>query len=461
MSDGSERGITRREFVQTSAVVAAAPLVTASFAGPIFGAPRPAPLKVGLVGCGGRGTGAATQALAADPDTVLHALADIFPEQIDRCLKNVSDSLWPDEDDDADDADGADDADTDTEEDAPERPIHDRCQVPEERRFVGFDAYRSLIGSGVDVVLLATPPGFRPWQLRAALEAGKHVFCEKPMATDGPGVRSVLESAQFAREKQLNLVSGFCWRYHSAKRATLAEIENGRIGDLRAVYTTYNTGPLHRHDRKEGWSDFEFQLRNWQHFDHLSGDHLVEQAVHSLDKMMWVLNGALPEKVTGVGGRIAREGESSGNIYDHFALTYEFPGGVKGFHMSRQIAQCSNDNSDHFIGSKGTAFMDWNRDEITGESPWKFEGKSNDMYQQEHDELFAAIRAGKALNDGEWMAHSTLCAIMGRMAAYTGKTVTWEQALESEERLMPAPEEWAWGPMPVNAVPVPGKTKLS
>ena len=353
------------------------------------------------------------------------------------------------------------DEDEDEKKEKPEKPIHPRCQVPDSRKFVGFDAYQKLLASGVDVVLLATPPGFRPWHLAAAINAGKHVFCEKPMATDGPGVRSVLESAKLAREKKLSLVSGFCWRYHTAKRATIAEIENGRIGDLRAIYTTYNTGPLHRNDRKEGWSDWEFQLRNWQHFDHLSGDHLVEQAVHSLDKMMWVMNGVLPEKVTGVGGRIAREGESSGNIYDHFGLTYEFPNGVRGFHMSRQIPNCANDNSDLFIGARGTAYMDWDHHKITGESEWTFDGKSNDMYQQEHDELFASIRAGKPMNDGDWMAYSTLAAIMGRMAAYTGRTVTWQEALESEEALMPGPDQWQWGSLATNPVPVPGKAKMS
>ncbi len=441
------RNWSRREFFQTSAILAATPWVSAPLASPVFGqeAGDLPPLKIGLVGCGGRGTGAATQALRADPGVVLHALGDVFEPKVDRAMRNISNATWPKEEE------------TDDEEEKPEKPIHPRCQVPEERRFVGFDAYQKVIDSGVDVVLLATPPGFRPWHLEAALKAGKHVFCEKPMATDSPGVRRVLECAKIAQEKQLSLVSGFCWRYHTAKRATIAEINAGRIGDLRAVYTTYNTGPLHRNDRKSGWSDWEFQLRNWQHFDHLSGDHLVEQAVHSLDKMMWVMNGALPERVTGVGGRIAREGESSGNIYDHFGLTYEFPEGVRGFHMSRQIANCANDNSDLFIGAFGTAFMNWDRHEINGGSNWKFEGKSNDMYQQEHDELFASIRKGEPMNDGVWMANSTLCAIMGRMAAYTGKTVTWQEALESEEALMPPPENWDWGPLAVHPVPIPGR----
>ncbi len=453
MSDGQERGFTRREFVHTSAALAALPLVTAPFGAPLFGsAEEPRVLKVGLIGCGGRGMGAATQALMADKGTVLYAMADVFAPRIERSMKNISDELWPEEEELVDE-DGERVA-------KPDRAIHPRCLVPEERRFVGFDAYQRLLGCGVDVVLLATPPGFRPWHLAASLQAGKHVFCEKPMAVDAPGVRSVLESARLASEKQLSLVSGFCWRYHTAKRATIAELRAGRIGDLRAIYTTYNTGPLQRHDRKDGWSDWEFQLRNWQHFDHLSGDHLVEQAVHSLDKMMWAA-GELPEKVTGVGGRIAREGDSSGNIYDHFGLTYEFPSGVRGFHQSRQIPNCANDNSDLFIGATGSIYMNWDRHEISGSDPWKFEGKSNDMYQQEHDEFFASIRSGKLMNDGEWMAHSTLCAIMGRMAAYTGQTVTWQQALESEERLMPAAEEWAWGSLPVHPVPIPGQARVS
>ncbi|MGA1534626.1 MAG: Gfo/Idh/MocA family protein [Planctomycetota bacterium] len=450
--------LSRRRFVQTSAALAAVPIIgggalsATAAAQEATGSTLP-PLKVGLVGCGGRGTGAALQALRADEGAVLHALADVFEPKLDRSLRNISNGLWPKEEE------------TDDEEEKPEKPIHPRCQVTPERKFVGFDAYQRLIDSGVDVVLLATPPGFRPWHLTAAIDAGKHVFCEKPMATDGPGVRMVLEAAKRAKEKSLSLMSGFCWRYHHAKRATMAEIENGRIGDLRTIYTTYNTGPLGRHDRKPEWSDWEFQLRNWQHFDHLSGDHLVEQAVHSLDKMMWVawvMNGEVPDRVTGVGGRIAREGESSGNIYDHFALTYEFPSGVRGFHMSRQIPNCANDNSDLFIGAFGQAYMDWNRHEITGGSnQWRYDGRGKDMYQQEHDELFAAIRSGKPHNDGEWMANSTLCAIMGRMAAYSGRVITWQEALESEESIMPGPQEWGWHDFATNPVPIPGRGKVS
>jgi predicted dehydrogenase len=446
--------VTRRDFVRASAAaLAAAPL-----AAPLFGAPLAAPLgrgmgagdgraflRIGLVGCGGRGSGAALEALRADERTVLHAMADVFPARIESSLRSVSDGLSPAEDDGAAEL-------------PPDRPLHPRCEVPPERRFAGFDAYERLIASGVDVVLLATPPGFRPWHLAAAVGAGKHVFCEKPVAVDSPGVRSVLASAALAREKGLTIVSGFCWRHHAAKRAAIAELRAGRIGALRAISTTYNTGPLGRHEREAAWSDWEFQLRNWQHFDFLSGDHLVEQAVHSIDKMIWIA-GELPERAVAVGGRCAREGESSGNIFDHFAVHYDFPSGVRGFHMSRQIANASNDNSDLALGATGALAMDWDRDEITGSDPWRFEGERGDMYQAEQDAFFASIHSGEARNDGESMAHSTLAAILGREAAYTGRTVTWQEVLESPTQLMPPPDQWRWGSHAANAVPIPGRTR--
>ncbi|MFQ5655348.1 MAG: Gfo/Idh/MocA family protein [Planctomycetota bacterium] len=439
-------GISRRRFVKASAALAAAPL----FAGGLPAAlatqdrevepqgeraqePRPEPIRIGLIGCGGRGTGAALNALSADKGVTLTALADVFADRLESCLANLK-----------------------------EEGDEEQIQVGESHRFLGFDAYRKLLESGVDGVLLATPPAFRPEHLRAAVAAGKHVFCEKPMAVDAPGVRSVLESAARAREKGISLVSGFCWRYSAAERATIKKLHDGALGAIRAVYTTYNTGPLGTHPRKPEWSDMEWQLRNWQHFAWLSGDHIVEQACHSIDKMAWAMRGELPERATAVGGRQARSGPESGHIYDHFGVTYEFPSGARGFHMCRQIDNCAHDNSDYIMGEKGICDINgWApRHRITGESPWLYEdeGEENDMYQQEHDELFASIRSGEPINVGEWMAHSTLMAIMGRMAAYTGQTITWEQALASEESLAPATLEW--GDLPVPAIAIPGKTKL-
>jgi predicted dehydrogenase len=424
---------TRRTFLHRAGLAAGVPLV-AGAKSPLPRADDPDVLKVGLVGCGGRGTGAALQALRAEQGTVvLTAMADVFPERIEESLSLLSQALGEE---------GS-----------------QALQCDEDHRFTGFDACARLLESGVDVVLLAAPPHFRPEHLAAAVEAGAHVFCEKPVAVDGPGVRRVLAAVEAAAAKKLSIVSGFCWRYNVRHRELFARLQDGAIGALRAVYTTYNTGPLAQHPRREGWSDMEWQLRNWQHFLWLAGDHIVEQAVHSLDKMAWAFGDKPPLEAVAIGGRQARTGPESGNIYDHFSATFDYPLGVKGFHMCRQIAGCSNDNSDFLFGEKGVATIRAFGDlSIDGENPWRYEGEGNDMYQQEHDELFASIRAGKPIQDGIYMTRSTLLGIMAREAAYTGQTVTWEQALNGEERL--GPQTYAFGECPVSAVPIPGRSRL-
>jgi len=433
MSDSSPTPskVTRRRFIHSTAALAAVPLVTS--AGTLRGQGFHAgsdTLKVGLIGCGGRGTGAAMQALRADKGAVLTAMGDVLKPKLDKSLTALT------------------------------KAGKDQVQVSNDNLFLGFDAFEKVIASGVDVVILATPPTFRPVQLRAAIEAGKHVFCEKPVAVDGPGVRSVLETAALAKKKNLSLVCGFCWRYSTREREAFAKVHEGALGRVHTVYTTYNTSPLRIDKRKPGWSDMEWQIRNWYHFTWLSGDHLVEQAVHSIDKIAWAMNGELPEKAVAIGGRQARVEPERGNVWDHFGVTYEYKSGARGFHMCRQIQGCANDNSDLIIGDKGTCDINgWaKRHVITGENPWSCKAKSNNMYQQEHDELFAAIRSGKPMNDGVWMSHSVLMAIMGRMAAYTGRDVTWDMALNSKEKL--GPTNLVWGDLPVGEIPIPGKTQL-
>jgi len=431
--DGS---LTRRRFVKGAAAAAAVPLILPGTASALTArTDDPDVIKVGLIGCGGRGTGAAYQAINSEQGTVrLVAMADVFQDKLEASLSNLKRYLG-------------------------EERAH-LADVAPDRRHVGFGAAERLIASDVDVVLLATPPHFRPAHLRAAVQAGKHVFTEKPMAVDGPGVRSVLETAALAKQTQRSLVCGFCWRYNVRHRALYERVLDGAVGDIQAVYSTYNATPLGTSPRKPGWSDTEWQLRNWQHMTWLSGDHITEQAVHSLDKMGWVMGDVPPLSCTAVGGRQARTGAETGNVYDHFSVTYDYANGAKGFHMSRQMANCSNDNSDYVWGTKGTATVKGWSDthEITGPDAWTYEGEGNDMYQQEHNELFASIRAGKPMNDGVWMARSTLLAIMGRMAAYTGQTITWEQALNSTERL--GPERYAFASMDVEPVAIPGRTKF-
>ncbi len=389
-------------------------------------------LKVGLIGCGGRGSGAAKQALSADPNVILHAMGDIFSDKLETSLTGL-------------------------------KKVHgDKVQVDDSRRFIGFDAFQKVIDSGVDVVLLTTPPGFRPQHLTAAVQAGKHIFCEKPVAVDAPGVRKVMEAAKLAKQKSLSIVSGFCWRYDEPKRASFGKIQDGAIGEVLTVYNAFNTGLLWSHPRKEDWKDVEFQLRNWLYYSWLSGDHIVEQAVHCIDMMSWAFGGQLPESAIGTGGRQVRTDPLFGHIYDHFAITYEYPDGKKGFHFSRQQANTATSYLVESLGTKGRAMVNCSRrvHEISGVNNWKYSGPTNDMYQNQHDELFASIRKGTPINDGDWMSNSTLLAIMGRMAAYSGKQITWEQALNSKEKLGPDISTWDTK-VPLAEIAKPGFTAFS
>ena len=417
---------SRRRFLQTAAgVLAGAPAILR--ADRIGG-----DLKVGLVGCGGRGTGAAAQALAADDKAVLWAMADIDMGQIEKSMAQV------------------------------EKRQAGKVKVDPSRRFVGLDAYQKVIDSGVDVVLLATPPGFRPQHLRAAVEAGKHIFCEKPMATDAPGLRSVIESARMAKDKGLSLVSGFCWRYNNMIRATFEQIHNGAIGDVVAYYATYYTSPVKpmppADTRPPGMSDIEWQIRNWYNFVWLSGDSIVEQAVHSADKISWAMHDKPPVSCVAVGGRqIPAHG---GNIYDHFEVNYLYPNGVRAFLACRQQTGCYNENADYILGTKGRCTIGRGAlPRIEGETKWIYRGPKNNMYQEEHDVLFRSIRRGEPVNDGEWMTTSVMLAMMGRMAAYTGQQITWEQAMNSQEKRVPDHIEWDMK-HEVPPIALPGRTKF-
>jgi len=420
----------RRDFLKTTGAIGGA--LAAGFPAILSGAPAANALKVGLVGCGGRGTGAAAEALKADDYAELTAMADVFPEKIEASLVELR------------------------------QASADKVKVEPSRQFVGLDAFEKVIASGVDVVILATPPGFRPIHLKAAVEAGKHIFCEKPASIDAPGVRSVLESVKLAAQKNLSLVAGFCWRYSNYIQATFEQVHNGAIGDILAYYATYYTNPVKpmppASERPAGMSDVEWQVKNWYNFSWLCGDSLVEQAVHSVDKIAWAMGDKPPVSCVAVGGRqIPAE---DGNIFDHFEVNYVYPNGVRAFLASRQIENCYNENSDYIMGTKGTCTIGRGPNpRITGEKSWTYQGAKNDMYQAEHDALFASIRQAKPINNGQRLATSSLLAIMGRMAAYTGQQVTWEEALNSQESLFPARLEWKMS-HPVPPMPRPGITKL-
>jgi predicted dehydrogenase len=410
---------SRRQFLAGAGAAAGAALDL-----PLVHASGRSTLKVGLIGCGGRGTGAATQAMNADPDVKLWAMADAFPERIQSSLKTL----------------GAE--------------VADKLDVPPDRQFAGFDAYKKVIAE-CDVVLLCEPPHFRPKHLKAAIEAGKHVFAEKPVAVDAPGVRSVLDSCRLAKEKRLSVVSGLCLRYSDRFREGVKRIHEGAIG--RPVYVQANDlrGGRWSRPRQEGMDDMTWQMRNWYNFTWLSGDFNVEQHVHFLDIAAWALGDRYPVKAVGTGGRQVLTGPEYGNIYDHFAVVYEYSDGTRLLSQTRQQPGCKNDLSVQVYGSTGVANLSEGKMNV---GDWKAPDKGNNVYQTEHDEFFASIRKGEALNNGEYMSKSTLLAIMGRMAAYTGQSIGWDQALASKEDL--TPPSYAWGPHEVPGPAVPGKTKF-
>jgi predicted dehydrogenase len=335
----------------------------------------------------------------------------------------------------------------------------DKVDVKPEFCFTGFDGYKGAI-EAADVVVLATPPGFRPIHFAYAVDKGKHTFMEKPHAVDATGARSVIESAKKAKEKGLCVISGFCYRYDQFKRDTVKRIHDGQIGDVLAIHTTYLTGPIWDRSgkaKKRDPKEMDYQLRMWYYFNWLSGDFIVEQAIHNVDKAAWVMNGAMPVAATGMGGRQERTDPKYGNIYDHFTVVYEYANGAKVFLQCRQMPGCYSSVGDHVVGSKGTAEIQQHTI-TTGGTTWKHPGEHDfgQMYQQEHNELFAAIRAGKVINDAERSVQSTLMGLMGREAAYSGQRIRWEQMLKSKQRLVPT--EFAWGPNPVMPVAKPGRS---
>jgi predicted dehydrogenase len=416
---------SRRDFLKTTSALAAAGTLTGSLsiARGAFAAGSDV-LRIGLVGCGSRGSGAAVNALGADENCKLVALADAFGDRVQSSLKNIKSELGDE--------------------------LAKKVAVTPEHCYTGLDAANKLIGSGaVDVVILAEPPHFRPAHLKAAIDAGLHVFCEKPVAVDAPGVRSVLASAEQAKKKNLNIVSGLCWRYDYGVQETMKRVLDGAIGEIKSIQETYMGSILSYNLRQPQWTEMEHQLRNWQYFVWLSGDFNVEQHVHSLDKASWVMHDQPPLRAWGMGGRQCRD-PKQGNVYDHHAVTYEYPGGVHVHAYCRQIPGCAWDVNDVFFGTKGRASLLEYR--IQGATNWHLKSSkpgafaAGGMYDREHQALFSAIRSGKTINNGHYMAQSTMLGIMGRMVDYTGQALTWEQAINSKQRL--APVKYAFDAVP-------------
>jgi predicted dehydrogenase len=422
---------SRREFLKTGSTISAGALMATPYVAKA--AQDDKVLKIGLVGIGGRGSGAAAQAMNADDNVALTAIGDLFEDRIklrSRILKARGRAKY---------------------------------QVTEETTFIGFDAYKKVIDSGVDVVILTTPPSFRPQHAAYAIEKGVHCFFEKPVAVDAPGVRKVIELAKKAKEKNLGFMSGFCWRHHYPKREVFGRILDGAVGDVNAMYSTYNGGEIWKKPREEGWSDLEAQMRNWNAHLWLSGDSIVEQAIHCIDMMQWAMGDKAPSHAEASGGRqVYDDMDKYGNIFDHFAVVYQWEnesGGTRGYHYSRQQNGTVGGYEVEVYGTKGYSSAKNRHAILAQDDAWRFRGENNDMYQTEHDELFASIRAGKPFNDGETAARSTMVGILGRMAAYTGQKITYEEALNSKLDLTPEHLDWK-KPLAVPAVPIPGVTKF-
>ena len=418
--------VTRRTFMSTSAAAAA---FAWSGGVRLFGSDT---IRLGLIGCGGRGTGAVSDCLRGTEGVELVAMGDLAPDRLAQSRTELEKLVQS------------------------TPALASRIKVTPDRAFTGFDAYQRVLASDVDLVILATPPAYRPKHLAAAVNAGKHIFAEKPVAVDPAGVRSVLETYELAKKKNLAIGVGTQRRHQDDYQQTIARIKDGAIGQVISGQVFWNQGGLWTRDRQPEWTDAEWQIRNWLYFAWLSGDHIVEQHVHNLDVAYWVL-GELPVKATGVGGRQFRTDAKFGHIYDHFAVDYEYASGARIVSMCRQIPGTANRVGESFIGTKGQS--DASR-RITGPSAWTYTPPTprSNGFVQEHTDLVASIRAGKPYNELKQIAESTLVAIMGREAAYTGQEMTWTGLLNAKQDLTPPIP--GYGPMTVPPVAMPGRTKL-
>jgi predicted dehydrogenase len=418
---------TRRDFLTAASAVGAAAILAP---GGVYAA-ADAGMKIGVIGCGGRGTGAAEDHLTGNPHNKIVAIADVFEDR----AKNFSGYI--------------------------KKKFGERFAATADTTFVGLDAYKKVLDAGVDLVILATPPGFRPVHLEAAVKARKNIFCEKPVAVDAAGIRKVLGLVEESKKLGLAIVAGTQRRHQKGYIDTVRQIQEEKvIGDIVAARVYWNnSGSIWFHGRQNGMTDLAYQLYNWYHFNWLCGDHIVEQHVHNLDVANWVL-GQHPKRCVGMGGRVrpCSDPNVDGQIFDHFAIEYEYNNGLIVQSYCRQIDNCNPGNiSEVFIGTKGTCHMQ--------DGQWYINGKECakdspvNRYVQEHIDLVASISAGKPLNELQNVAESTMTAIMGRMSAYTGRGLTWEQAMKSKQDTMPAELTWNMS-LPVSPVPYPGKTKL-
>ena len=426
----SSSNLSRRSFLQSTAAVGAAATL-ASLGTNFAHAAGKERIRVGMVGCGGRGTGAARDSMSASPLVEIVAMGDLFADRVAEKRKVLS---------------------TIGEKGEP----NPQFKVTDETAFTGFDAYKKVIDQDIDYVILTEPPGFRPDHFRYAIEKGRHVFAEKPVAVDPAGIRKFRETGKLADQKKLSVVGGFCFRRDRTHMETIKKVHEGAVGDIVSGNSYYNVGYLWQHARKPEWTDLEYQIRNWLYYTWLSGDLIVEQNIHRIDIQNWIMKGP-PVKAYGMGGRQVRTDPAYGHIYDHFSVEFEYANGVKINNMCRQMDGCDPKVSEIYFGTKGT--VDPASGRINGKRPDKKPDPLSLAYRQEHVDLVNAITSGQHTNDSEQLCDSTLTGIMGRMSAYTGKEVTWEQVRDSKLDLWPK-QELAFGPFPTPPVAMPGRDPL-
>ncbi|SFW11745.1 Tat (twin-arginine translocation) pathway signal sequence [Sinomicrobium oceani] len=432
---------SRRDFMKTAALATAGATMLNPISIPGAYAAGSDVIKIALIGCGGRGTGAAFQAFETGHNLKLVAMADAFEDQLEDSYSKLLKKFGK-----------------------------EKVDVPQERKFTGFDAYKNAIKEA-DVVLIATPPGFRPTHFEEAINQNKQVFMEKPVATDATGIRKVLEVAEKAKAKKLNVVVGLQRRYQDNYIETIKRIHDGAIGDIVGGQVFWNGGGVWVRERQPGQTEMEYQMRNWYYFNWLCGDHIVEQHVHNIDVANWV-KGSYPVKAEGTGGRLIRTGKDNGEIFDHHVVLFTYDDGTVIHSECRHFPGVHNRVDESFQGTKGRTFMHAGNHGVLwdakGNELYKHNGEHNaNPYQTEHNELFGAIVKGEyKFADAENAAKSTMTAIMGRYATYSGKIINWDEALNSEVELMP--DTLDWNAMP-KVVPgedgyyphaIPGKTKV-
>jgi len=434
---------SRRDFMKTSTAVVGGSLAASLVVPKSVYAQGDDIIKIGLIGCGGRGSGAAIDVMSTKEPVKIVAMGDAFQFRLDGSLQAIKREMGR------------------------KNIAPGRFDVPKERQFAGLDAYKKVIDAGVDLVILATPPGFRPQHFSAAIAAGKHVFMEKPVAVDAPGVRQVLKATEEAKQKKLGVGVGLQRHHQNHYVEIVKRLQDGLIGDIHTFRCYWNGGGVwmdrKRSDKRPGIvTDMQYQVDNWYYFNWLSGDHIVEQHIHNLDVCNWV-KGAYPVAAQGMGGREVRKEPDAGEIYDHHAVEFEYADGSRMFSFCRHIPNCWNSVSEHCQGSRGvcdiTAATAKYVDTKGVPGDYVYRGSRNDPYQTEHADLLASIRKGDPLNEGEFGAKSTMTAILGRMCTYSGKYINWDDALALGHRL--GPEDFDWEtPPPVPKVAVPGQTEV-